>query len=379
MLQVVELQREIYAQFADHIRQFAAGAGWTTLLAVLPMGVVFGAVHALTPGHSKAVLATYVAGSPVGVARALLASLALSFTHVATAVLVVALDLGDERATRLRAYDQPSAGSPTNGSAPMADTDRVEYPEGFIAQVQLLWGEGFISPGGAEEVARIVEGVDLRDKEVLDIGTGLAGPACLLVEAHGAARVTGIDVQEAVLAKAAALVRGRGLAERILLRHVGSGPLPFADGSFDAVFSKETIVYVADKAALFREVCRVLRPGGWLLTSDWYPGDEEPEPPAAEFWRELAGVRAGLLPLAAQAAMLGAAGFVDVAATDRSAWYREASRRDARRMRTTDRPGLVVALGEEGAEALVERARVTAAMVGRGWLRPGHLRGRKPG
>lgn len=48
-------------------------------------------------------------------------------------------------------------------------------------------------------------------------------------------------------------------------------------------------------------------------------------------------------------------------------------------MRTTDRPGLVVALGEERAEDLVDRARVTAAMVGRGWLRPGHLRGRKPG
>jgi SAM-dependent methyltransferase len=262
----------------------------------------------------------------------------------------------------------------------MSSDGQVGYTEGFIAQVQLLWGEGFISPGGAEEVARAVEGVDLRGKEVLDLGIGLTGPARLLVEAHGAARVAGVDVQHAVLARAAALVREAGLADRIALRHVEpDGALPFADGSFDAVFSKETIVYVADKAALFGEVRRVLRLGGWLLASDWYPGEEEPPPAALEFWRELAGVRAGLAPLAAQAAMLRAAGFVDVAATDRTAWYRKASRRDAERLRTTDRPGLVAALGEEGAEALIERARVTAAMVGRGWLRPGHLRGRRPG
>jgi ubiquinone/menaquinone biosynthesis C-methylase UbiE len=260
----------------------------------------------------------------------------------------------------------------------MSSNGQVGYTEGFVTQVQLLWGEGFISPGGAEEVARTVEGVDLRDKEVLDLGVGLAGPACLLVEAHGAARVTGVDVQDLVLAKAAALVRERGLAERVVLRRTDAGLLPFADGSFDAVFSKETIVYVADKAALFREAFRVLRPGGWLLVSDWYPGDRLSEA-ALAFWREAAGVRVALVPLEEQAALLRQVGFTEVVSTDRSAWFREASLRDAERLRTTDRPGLEAALGEAGAENLIERARMTAVMVGRGWLRPGHLRGRKPG
>src|SRR5215213_10397260 len=106
----------------------------------------------------------------------------------------------------------------------MSSNGQVGYTEGFVAQVQLLWGEGFISPGGAEEVARTVEGVDLHDKEVLDLGVGLAGPACLLVETHGAARVTGVDVQDVVLAKAAALVRERGLAERVVLGRTDAGP-----------------------------------------------------------------------------------------------------------------------------------------------------------
>ena len=198
-------------------------------------------------------------------------------------------------------------------------------------------------------------------------------------QAPNAARVTGIDVQEAVLAKAAVLVRDRGLAERIALRRVEpDGRLPFADGSLDAVFSKETIVYVGDKAALLREAYRVLRPGGWLLVSDWYSGGRLTDA-ALGFWREAAGVHTDLVPLEEQAALLARAGFVDVAATDRNAWYREASVRDARRMRTTERARIEAALGEAGAGNLVERARMTAAMVGRDWLRAGHLRGRKPG
>lgn len=93
MLQILDLQREIYGQIATQIRQFAGGGGWLALLAMLPMGVVFGAAHALTPGHSKAVLAAYVAGSPIGSMRALLVSLTLSFTHVTMAVLIATFSL----------------------------------------------------------------------------------------------------------------------------------------------------------------------------------------------------------------------------------------------------------------------------------------------
>jgi nickel/cobalt exporter len=93
LLQLIQIQREIYAALAAHIKHFAAGGGWWALMAMLPMGVVFGAVHALTPGHSKAVLATYVAGSPIGMARAVLTSLVLSFTHVTSGVLIAVFSL----------------------------------------------------------------------------------------------------------------------------------------------------------------------------------------------------------------------------------------------------------------------------------------------
>ncbi|TPI47669.1 ABC transporter permease [Mesorhizobium sp. B2-9-1] len=88
-----EYQREIYLAVAQHLKSFATDGNWLALLAVLPMGVVFGAAHALTPGHSKTLLAAYIAGSQVKLSRGLLVSLALSLTHISLAVLIAALAL----------------------------------------------------------------------------------------------------------------------------------------------------------------------------------------------------------------------------------------------------------------------------------------------
>lgn len=93
MQTLVDIQRGIYTALAGDIRHFAGSGDWLALLAVLPMGAVFGAVHALTPGHSKTVLAAYLAGLPTSLARALLTSLTLSFTHVTMAVMIAVLSV----------------------------------------------------------------------------------------------------------------------------------------------------------------------------------------------------------------------------------------------------------------------------------------------
>ncbi|MER8367042.1 sulfite exporter TauE/SafE family protein [Mesorhizobium sp. M1348] len=90
---LVEFQRTIYLTLGEQIKLLSAGGNWLAFMAFLPMGVVFGAAHALTPGHSKAVLATYLAGSDAKVSRGLLVSITLSFTHVTIAVLIAALSL----------------------------------------------------------------------------------------------------------------------------------------------------------------------------------------------------------------------------------------------------------------------------------------------
>ncbi|UCI08750.1 sulfite exporter TauE/SafE family protein [Mesorhizobium sp. B1-1-8] len=94
MLQMlVEFQRTIYLALAEQIKLVSAGGGWLAFLTFLPMGIIFGAAHALTPGHSKSILATYLIGSESGLSRGLGVSLVLSFTHVTMAVLIALLSL----------------------------------------------------------------------------------------------------------------------------------------------------------------------------------------------------------------------------------------------------------------------------------------------
>lgn len=89
----IAIQREIYTSFSDRIGEFARTGDWVPLLVYLPMGIVFGVVHAMTPGHSKTLLATYLAGSTSSMPRALMVSWTLSFVHVTMAVLIAVLAL----------------------------------------------------------------------------------------------------------------------------------------------------------------------------------------------------------------------------------------------------------------------------------------------
>ncbi len=226
-------------------------------------------------------------------------------------------------------------------------------------------------------MAKIVENVSLTGKEVLDIGVGIGGPACLLIEKHGAARVTGIDVEDTVPKTAAQTVSRRGLQDRVLLRRVEPGPLPFDDESFDVVFSKDAIIHIHDKGALFRDIYRILRPGGCIAMSDWYRS-EEPLTEEMAAWLEPHGSDFTMTPIQNDADLLGSAGFVDTAILDRNAWFAQFSRELVDHMRGPGHDTLVEAVGKETVENLISKAEKRAIISAQGQLRPGHLRGRKP-
>lgn len=85
---LAELQQSIYAAVGSHLGAFAASRDWGALLAILPLGIVFGAVHALTPGHSKMLLASYLIGSRLALVRGLAVSSVLAATHVMSSVVI---------------------------------------------------------------------------------------------------------------------------------------------------------------------------------------------------------------------------------------------------------------------------------------------------
>src|SRR6185312_2067543 len=74
-----------------------------------------------------------------------------------------------------------------------------EYDDTAIRFLEALWGEGYLSPGGPDEVDRVVEGLPLAGKTLLDIGCGAGGVTLHLASKHGLAHATGYDVEKPVI------------------------------------------------------------------------------------------------------------------------------------------------------------------------------------
>ena len=112
---------------------------------------------------------------------------------------------------------------------------------------------------------------------VLDVATGPAGVA-LELAARTDARITGIDLSEAMLGQGRRNVAAAGQDDRIALL-VGQGEhLPFPDATFDALTFTYLLRYVTDPAATITELARVVRPGGAMASLEFAV-------PPTRFWR----------------------------------------------------------------------------------------------
>jgi phosphoethanolamine N-methyltransferase len=190
--------------------------------------------------------------------------------------------------------------------------DELHYDDGVIGFLGELWGEGYLSPGGPEEVARVLDGIALTGLTVLDVGCGAGGITVDLVRRFGAGRVIGIDVESAVCAAARERVEASGLSDRIEIIEVEPGPFPLADGAVDIVFSKDSIIHIPDKEWLAGEAFRVLRPGGWFVASDWLIGHDGPPSPEMAEYIKLEDLDFAMASSARYRRALEGAGFADV-------------------------------------------------------------------
>lgn len=253
----------------------------------------------------------------------------------------------------------------------------IQYPDHFIERLHTIWGEGFLSPGGAEEVGEILTGLNLSDKTVLDIGFGTGGPAITLATAHAATRVVGIDVEPQLREIAGKLVDRAGLNQQIELHLVEPGPLQFADDAFDVVFSKDSMIHIKDKQGLFEEVIRVLKPGGVFVASDWLAGTGIEAESALETFREVVHLDFTMATAAQMETILREAGFSKVSTRDRNAWYTKVCAHELEQVEGPLRRQLVEAVGEEIYLDWLKVRQGLAAATAAGGLRPTHLRGYK--
>lgn len=235
-----------------------------------------------------------------------------------------------------------------------------------------------MSPGGPEEVARVLHDIDLTGRKVLDVGSGSGAITVSLVRDHGAARAIGIDVEPEVCAAARRRVAAAGLSDQISIEQVEPGPFPFDDGTFDIVFSKDAVIHIPDKAFLAGESFRVLRPGGWLAVSDWLISHDGEPTPEMQRYIELEDLDFAMGSPGRYADALAAAGFGDIDLVNRNPWYAEVAKDELALLAGPQRGEMETKHGAELIATMIQTWQAMIVVLDSGEHCPHHLRARRP-
>ncbi|NJR64497.1 MAG: methyltransferase domain-containing protein [Leptolyngbyaceae cyanobacterium CRU_2_3] len=146
-----------------------------------------------------------------------------------------------------------------------------------------IWGEhmhhGYYGKTGEERKERRQAQIDLIEellkwanirevKQILDVGCGIGGSSLYLAEKFHAS-VTGITLSPVQANRAIARSQAAGLSNQTTFQVADALNLPFADQSFDLVWSLESGEHMPDKRKFLQECYRVLKPGGKLLMVTW--------------------------------------------------------------------------------------------------------------
>jgi ubiquinone/menaquinone biosynthesis C-methylase UbiE len=261
----------------------------------------------------------------------------------------------------------------------MTDEGRQgQYNENFIIALQWLWGDGYLAPGGAAEVAELLSTVDLSSCRTLDVGSGLGAIGVLLADKYGASEVVGIDVEAHLIKHSQERATKAGLADRVRFQLVEPGPLPFEDGSFDVVFTKDAIVHISYKPAFYAEVLRILKPGGLFVGSDWLRGGSGEIPPIGAKWLEFVHLNFLMKNLDETRDELEGSGFMNVSMNDRNAWYQNEVKAELAALEGDRFEGLAERIGLTQAQYRLESSQLKKEAIDAGFLRPTHFVGYKP-
>jgi tocopherol O-methyltransferase len=146
-----------------------------------------------------------------------------------------------------------------------------------------IWGEhmhhGYYGPDGSEKKDRRQAQIDLIEEllqwaevqtaeNILDVGCGIGGSSLYLANKFNAT-ATGITLSPVQATRATQRAEDAFLSGRTEFQVANAQAMPFADNSFDLVWSLESGEHMPDKTKFLQECYRVLKPGGKLIIVTW--------------------------------------------------------------------------------------------------------------
>ncbi|KAK6925370.1 hypothetical protein RJ641_009696, partial [Dillenia turbinata] len=191
--------------------------------------------------------------------------------------------------------------------------DNVQYKSNGILRYERVFGQGFVSTGGIDTTKEFMAKLDLKPgQKVLDVGCGIGGGDFYMTE-HFEVEVVGIDLSVNMVSFA--LERAIGLKYAVEFEVADCTKKTYPDNTFDVIYSRDTILHIQDKPALFQSFLKWLKPGGKVLISDYC---KSAGTPSAEFAAYIKQRGYDLHDVNAYGQMLRDAGFEDVIAEDRT-------------------------------------------------------------
>jgi SAM-dependent methyltransferase len=256
----------------------------------------------------------------------------------------------------------------------MSDEEGTGYDADYMPVLELIWGKGFIAPGGEGNVDRIVEGVDLQGKTVLELGSGAGGGTLVLAGKYGA-QVVGLELEASFVDFSDRLADEAGLSSQLEFRCVEPGPLPVEDESFDFLYTSGVVCHIEDRLGLFEDALRVLKPGGMLLGYDWFPTCLSDD---IQTWLQAAALH--LFPDTPQnyAKIMRQAGFENVSSKDASDWYLQQAAEELEQLTGPLFDHSAEISSVESRDEIIREWKAMNRVLKSGELRSGYFRGSKP-
>ncbi|MFS8007004.1 putative phosphoethanolamine N-methyltransferase [Helianthus anomalus] len=205
--------------------------------------------------------------------------------------------------------------------------DNVQYKNTGILRYERIFGPGFVSTGGIDTTKEFVAMLDLKPgQKVVDVGCGIGGGDFYMAENFGV-DVVGIDLSVNMIAFALERAIGRKCSVEFEVADCTKKSYP--DNTFDVIYSRDTILHIQDKPALFRTFYKWLKPGGKVLISDYCRKSGTPSEDFAAYIKQRGY---DLHDVETYGQMLRDAGFGEVIAEDRTEQFKEVLRWELERV-----------------------------------------------